>query len=88
MPEVYDVSTIPGLEAYKRMPNARHIRMMMDIILCLSGFCILTVTGNTFNMKPKSKGFCIADTGLIGLIDIDAPEFGFLFALLMINTAV
>jgi hypothetical protein len=57
MPEAYDDSTTPGLEAHKRMPNARHVRMMMDIILCLSDFCILTVTGNTFNIKPKSKRF-------------------------------
>ncbi len=28
------------------------------------------------------------DTGLIRLIDIDAPDFGFLFTLLMINTAL
>ena len=62
MPEVYNDSTIPGLEAYKRMPNAMHIRMITNIIPCLVGFCIFAVAGNTFDIKNlKVNCFCIAN---------------------------
>jgi hypothetical protein len=65
MPEVYDDSTISGLEAYKRMPNAMHIRMITDSILHLSGFCIFAVAGNPFDIKNlKVNCFCIANASV------------------------